>query len=42
MRTRTLVLVLIAALAIVAGAIVLRGQGGRALSDWFVTMHGGR
>jgi hypothetical protein len=41
MRTRTLVIVLITALAIVGGAIALRGQGGRALSDWFRTMHGG-
>ena len=40
MRTRSLVLIVIAAMAVVAGAVSLRGQGAGALSRWLPAIHG--
>lgn len=41
MRTRTLVIVLIAAALLVAGAVAMRGQGSGLLAGWMQSLHGG-
>jgi hypothetical protein len=40
MRNRTLVIVLVAAAIIVAAALSMRGEDGRALRRWFAAIHG--
>ena len=41
MKTRTLVILVIVVAMIAVGTLVLRGEGGRSLADWFVSLHGG-
>jgi hypothetical protein len=40
MRIRTLVILLLAAVAIVAAALMLRGQGGEVLAGWLSALPG--
>jgi hypothetical protein len=41
MKTRTLTVLLIVVAIIAAGTLVLRGEGGRSVADWFISLHGG-
>ena len=41
MKTRTLALLVILVVIISVGTLVLRGEGGRSVADWFVALHGG-
>jgi hypothetical protein len=41
MKTRTLVILVIVVAVIAGSTLMLRGEGGRSLADWFVSLHGG-
>ena len=41
MKTRTLTVLIIVVAIIAVGTLVLRGEGGRSLADWFISLHGG-
>ena len=41
MRTRTLAILVIVVALIAVGTLVLRGEGGRSVADWFISLHGG-
>jgi hypothetical protein len=40
MRKRTITVVVIVVVLIVAG-LALRGEGGKAIEQWFIELHGG-
>jgi hypothetical protein len=40
MRNRTFVLIVVAAILIVAGALTMRAEGGGAMRRWFSAIHG--
>jgi len=41
MKTRTLAVLVIVVAILAVGAIALRGEGGRSVADWFISLHGG-
>ena len=41
MKTRTLAILVIVVALIAVGTLVLRGEGGRSVADWFMSLHGG-
>lgn len=41
MKTRTLVALLLLVAMLAAAALVLRGQTGGSITDWFLSLHGG-
>jgi hypothetical protein len=41
MKTRTLVVLLVVVVVLAASALVLRGQTGGSIADWFLSLHGG-
>ncbi len=41
MKTRTLAVLVIVVAIIAVGTLVLRGEGGRSVADWFIALHGG-
>ena len=41
MKTRTLALLVIIVAIIAVGTLVLRGEGGKSIADWFVQLHWG-
>jgi len=41
MKTRTLVALLLVVALLAAGTLVLRGQSGGSIADWFLSLHGG-
>ena len=41
MKTRTLVGLAVIVAIITIGTLVLRGEGGQSIADWFVSLHGG-
>lgn len=41
MKTRTLLIIAILVVVFATGAVVIRGEGGQSIADWFVSMHGG-
>jgi hypothetical protein len=41
MKTRTLALLVVVVAILAVGAVVIRGEGGRSLADWFIALHGG-
>jgi hypothetical protein len=41
MRKSTLMVLLIVAAALIAGAVAMHGQGSSRLHEWFREMHGG-
>ena len=40
MKTRTLAVLVIVVVLIAVGTLVLRGEGGRSVADWFMSLHG--
>lgn len=40
MRTQTLVIVLVVAVAVVAGTLVMHGKGHKMLAKWMPALHG--
>ena len=40
MKTRTLAILVIVVVLIAVGTLVLRGEGGRSVADWFMQLHG--
>ena len=40
MKNRTLAVLIVVVAILAVGAIVLRGEGGSTLADWFNAMHG--
>jgi hypothetical protein len=42
MKTRTLAILVVVVVIIAVGTLVLRGEGGRSVADWFISLHGGR
>ncbi len=41
MKTRTLIGLAVIVVIIAIGTLALRGEGGRSVADWFVSLHGG-
>ena len=40
MKTRTLAILVIVVVIIAVGTLALRGEGGRSVADWFMSLHG--